>query len=94
VEWDDFALTAKYYVGLKESVKDELARMERPDELKELVEQSIKIDNRLYERQLKKRKDQPTFFRHKSQANTFRHRPRNQGLYPREMDLDATHLSE
>jgi Retrotransposon gag protein/Zinc knuckle len=51
LDWEDDALGALFYRGLKEGVKDELARMERSDELSQLITQAIRIDTRLYERQ-------------------------------------------
>jgi len=54
LDWDENALIAQYYRGLKESLKDELARQERPDQLHELIEAVVRLDNRLYERKLEK----------------------------------------
>src|SRR5579871_4577319 len=54
LDWDENALIAQYYKGLKESLKDELARQERPDRLRELIEVVVRLDNRLYERKLEK----------------------------------------
>lgn len=52
--WDANALCAQYYAGLKDSLKDELARMERPDTLEDMIETTVRLDNRLYERKLEK----------------------------------------
>jgi Retrotransposon gag protein len=54
LEWDDAALCFAFYNGLKDSIKDELARDERPSPLSALMEKAIKIDNRLFERQREK----------------------------------------
>lgn len=94
VQWDDAALAAVFYQGLKDSVKDELVRTDRPNELAPLIEIAIRIDNRLYERQLEKgNRNQPVFYQ-RYQSNTKRTRPRQQGYYPpggsMPMDLDAT----
>ncbi|WP_254558398.1 hypothetical protein, partial [Salmonella enterica] len=60
------------YEGLKEEVKDELSRQDRPEEFLKYVELAIKLDNRLYERR-KERRQTP-------QANTGkRYQPRFQG---------------
>jgi hypothetical protein len=40
-------------------IKDKIARTERPGELYTLVKLSIKIDNRLYKRQIKKERRNP-----------------------------------
>ena len=44
-----------FYQGLKEEVKDELARHDRPSDFLQYVELAIRIDNRLYERRLEKK---------------------------------------
>jgi hypothetical protein len=54
-DWDDTALKAQYYRGLKDHVKDEIARSDRLDGLQEMIKLAIKIDNRAYERQLEKK---------------------------------------
>ena len=41
--------------GLKEEVKDELMRIDRPNELSKLIEIAVKYDNRLYERAQQRR---------------------------------------
>jgi hypothetical protein len=46
---------AKYYKGLKDSVKDDLAKVDKPDDLADLIEQAVQIDNRLYERALERK---------------------------------------
>jgi hypothetical protein len=55
LSWDDKALSFAFYKGLKDSVKDELARVERITSLPALMETATKIDNRLYERRLEKK---------------------------------------
>ena len=54
ITWHDSAFAAVFYTGLKDSVKDELTRIDRPEELQPLIELAIKIDNRNYERQIEK----------------------------------------
>ena len=49
------ALKAQYYKGLKDGVKDEIARSEAPDNLQELIEMAVKIDNRNFERALERK---------------------------------------
>ncbi|KAF4439736.1 hypothetical protein F53441_12505 [Fusarium austroafricanum] len=48
-EWDDDALMEIYYQGLKEEVKDELYKADRPDNMTEYVAMAIKIDERYLE---------------------------------------------
>jgi Retrotransposon gag protein len=54
LEWDDAALGYAFYNGLKDSVKDELAKDDRPASLTALMEKAIKIDNRQFERSREK----------------------------------------
>jgi hypothetical protein len=53
-QWDDHALAAQFYRGLKEGIKDEIARVGRPHTLKEMMDTALRIDNRLYERSLER----------------------------------------
>jgi hypothetical protein len=39
-DWNDEALKNQYYRGLKDFIKDEMARSDRPDDLKEMIELS------------------------------------------------------
>jgi hypothetical protein len=55
VEYNDEALASQFYRGLKDNVKDEIARQDRPTKHKEMYELAIKIDGRIYERQLEKK---------------------------------------
>jgi hypothetical protein len=55
IEWNDEALASQFYRGLKDNVKDEIARQDRPTKLKEMYELAITIDGRIYERQLEKK---------------------------------------
>jgi Retrotransposon gag protein len=54
LSWGEQALISQFYDGLKEPIKDELARTERPTELKTSIESAIRIDNRLYERRMER----------------------------------------
>jgi len=53
-DWDDDALVSQYYWGLSEGIKDEIARRDRPEELQEMIDTSINIDSRQWERQMEK----------------------------------------
>src|SRR4029077_14117146 len=55
LEWDDAALMAQFYRGLKEEIKDEVARRDRPETLEALVAMATKIDSRNYERQMERK---------------------------------------
>lgn len=82
--WNDAALMTHYYAGLKENIKDELARGDRPDTLDELIDQVITIDERFFERQLERGRPTGGF-----QPN---YPPREQQprYGPEPMDLSAT----
>jgi hypothetical protein len=54
-KWGKAALQHQFYIGLKDTVKDEVARSDKPDDLQELIALVVKIDNRMYERSLEKR---------------------------------------
>src|SRR5271156_7165424 len=73
--WDDAALTSQFYQGLKDNVKDDIVRGERPDTLQEMIATAVKINNRLYERQLEKGEHRyPVPFRPKPKPNPARTR--------------------
>jgi hypothetical protein len=48
VKWDEAALTDIFYTSLKDHVKDEIARGDRPDELANMIKIIIYINNRVY----------------------------------------------
>ena len=80
--FNDSALKAQFYKGLKDHVKDELARSDAPDDLRELVEAAIKIDNRAYERRLEKK------------GSYSHHQRPSKNRYGDPMELDATSRRE
>jgi hypothetical protein len=53
--WNDASLCFHYHEGLKEALKDELAKDELPATLDALVEKTIRLDNRLHERFIEKK---------------------------------------
>lgn len=53
LKWEPNALKAAYYAGLKDEVKDRMIE-EVPKDYQDMVEKSIEIDNRLYERRMEK----------------------------------------
>lgn len=61
VTWDDAALCSHFYRGLRGSIKDELARIGKPDDLEDLINTSIRIDNRLFERQIERSNEPPLY---------------------------------
>lgn len=83
-QWGDEAICDQYYMGLKDHVKDEIARADKPDDLKEMIELAQKIDNRYYERQLEKKGGTT------SRQWTQKKRPQQRSYWPQPMELDAT----
>jgi hypothetical protein len=83
VDWNEAALIRQFYRGLKERVKDEVAKDERDDDLQELISRAIKIDNRQHERKLEKKGEYRTH--HKPSTNT-----KSNYYGPQPMELDAT----
>ncbi|ELR02084.1 hypothetical protein GMDG_05244 [Pseudogymnoascus destructans 20631-21] len=43
--WGDEAICDQFYAGLKDHVKDEISRSDKPDDLREMIELAQKIDN-------------------------------------------------
>ncbi|KAM5345959.1 hypothetical protein ACJ41O_011820 [Fusarium nematophilum] len=54
LEWEDEPLMEIFYQGLKDEVKDELYKADRPDTLTEYIAMAVKIDERQYERRKEK----------------------------------------
>ena len=54
MNWDNTALTAQYYKGLKNFIKDEISCSERPSTLVKMIEKSVIIDNCVYKRSMEK----------------------------------------
>lgn len=48
--WDNGPLISQFYEGLKDKVKNELVKQNRPDEFAKYVAMAVRINNRLYER--------------------------------------------
>jgi hypothetical protein len=83
-----------FYQGLKEDVKDELARHDRPDDFLQYVELAIKLDNRLYERRMERKGNTSGNFRqnnNKYKANTRKPYQKTavHGQHAGPMELDA-----
>lgn len=82
------ALIIHFYAGLRDEVKDDISKSDRPDTLHEFIGQAIKIDNRLYERRMERTKRAVTW---RPQANHGTRRSTASGHHSGPMDLDATH---
>ena len=55
ISWNGAAQMAAYIRGLKDEIKDELARMDSPPNIGSLIQKVHAIDNRLYEREQEKK---------------------------------------
>jgi len=83
LDWEDGPLVEQFYRGLAGRIKDEFIRIDRPDELSDMVELCNKIDSRHIERSLEKKTQFPP------PTNVGRdRRPRNVIQYGDPMDLD------
>jgi hypothetical protein len=96
LNWDDEALCAQFYAGLKSEVKDAMVYADaEPANVNELSTIAIKLDNRLHERRLEgkprnsfaRQGPQPPF-RSSSRTGSAPNSSSSSG--PRPMDLDAT----
>ena len=89
MNWDDTALTAQYYKGLKNFVKDEISCSERPSTLAKMIEKSVIIDNCAYKRSMEKsQKNYISLKANKSHEST---QYNNQPYYsPQPMEINAT----
>ena len=57
LDWNESALIDQYRFGLSDSVKDMLIHYDYPTALDDFVDLSIKIDNRLYEHRMDRRRN-------------------------------------
>jgi len=99
LDWNDEAFMSQFYQGLKEDVKDELSREDRPEELATYIERAVKIDNRLWERKMERKGNYPR----PNNGNKFtpnhsrpkKHYQFNHNYYgPQKMELGATHRND
>ena len=54
IQWDDYSETSQFYQRLKKEIKNDIAREKKSIFLRIMIETTMKIDNRLYERRMKK----------------------------------------
>ena len=54
IQWDDYSQTSQFYRELKKEIKNDIAREEKSIFLRNIIETTVKIDNRLYEKRMKK----------------------------------------
>lgn len=92
IDWDEDSTMELLYDALREDVKDEIAKEDRPDTFDEFASKIIKIDNRLYARRLERggrNNFKPSTRRY--QPNTGRRRGGSTayGVHPGPMELDV-----
>ena len=89
INWDNTALTAQYYKGLKDFVKDKISRSERPSTLAAMIEKSVIIDNWAYKRSMEK--SQKNYLPPKANKPRENTQYNNKPYYsPQPMEIDAT----
>lgn len=71
LKWDPSYLMGAFYDGLKEHVKDDLYKEDKPNTLNEYIEMAVKIDNRIYQRSLQKRGQKTSPPSHGAQRQNF-----------------------
>jgi hypothetical protein len=54
MDWDDNALVLQYYWGLNETIKDEIVKMNWPEELQNMINTFININSCQWEQQMKR----------------------------------------
>jgi len=54
MNWDDDALILQYYWRLNETIKDEIVRMDQPEELQNMINIFINIDSHQWEQQIER----------------------------------------
>ncbi len=86
-KWDDAALTSQFYQELRKKVKDEIARIDRFVDLQKMIIRAMIIDNRQYERRLKKSKESAMSV---VLSRKFKKRRRQSYYDSQSMKLDAT----
>lgn len=90
--WNDDALRAQYYRGLKDGIKDELLRRGKPNSLEALIKLAVEIDNRFYERSLEKKGLYDTG--HSKRYSQPQGNNQQKNHWPQPMELDATGRKE
>ena len=54
IQWNDYSQTSQFYQRLRKEIKNDIIREEKSMFLRTMIETIMKIDNRLYERRMKK----------------------------------------
>ena len=84
-QWGAVSLVAQFYKGLKDRVKDNVARVNQPSKLQLIIILAIRIDDQQYERELEKKS---TYNFGKTDRYQKSPKKNQYGMVP--MELDAT----
>ncbi|XDG04636.1 hypothetical protein ABKA04_004251 [Annulohypoxylon sp. FPYF3050] len=91
---DPSGLYMPFYHGLKERVKDEIYKMERPAQFDDYVEMAILIDNRQYEHEQEKRHGTTSTYASKRKGTGKKRLSTAYGSHAGPMELDATKITK
>ena len=69
IDWDEVVLVATFYSRLKDDVKDEFARIDRLEEIQNLINKAINIDDRQYQRKIERKGQGNLTFHKKKQPS-------------------------
>ncbi|XP_044718681.1 retrotransposon gag protein [Hirsutella rhossiliensis] len=103
LDWDDEPLMSRFYDGLKEEVKDELYKENRPDNLSDYIAMAVRIDDRQYARRQEKKQGRgnwnPSYGNNFNRRANYKKKRETPIAYahttnPGKMDLDATKKGE
>ncbi|KAM4057839.1 retrotransposon gag protein [Hirsutella rhossiliensis] len=103
LDWDDEPLMSRFYDGLKEEVKDELYKENRPDNLSDYIAMAVRIDDRQYARRQEKKQGRgnwnPSYGNNFNRRANYKKKRETPIAYahttnPGRMDLDATQKSK
>lgn len=89
LDWGEQALIVQFYQGLKDYVKDDLTREERPDEIAKFMELAIRIDNRNFERRQERKGYGGGWQQRANHGQKMRPRSTAHGHHAGPMELDA-----
>ncbi|KAL8418160.1 hypothetical protein RB594_001684 [Gaeumannomyces avenae] len=92
LDWTDQTKIAHFYNGLRDDVKDEVSKVDKPEAFSSYVTMAVKTSNRLYERRFEKKGQgtRPMVSSNKSQRRFDRNKTTAYGFHPGPMDLSAS----
>ncbi|KAL8422456.1 hypothetical protein RB596_002963 [Gaeumannomyces avenae] len=92
LDWTDQTKIAHFYNGLRDDVKDEVSKVDKPKAFSSYITIAVKTSNRLYERRLEKKgqRTRPVVSSNKSQRRFDRNKTTAHGSHPGPMDFSAS----